>query len=320
MLRVLSIIKNTLSEAIRQPIYLIILLCGIFAVLASPYYTLFALLENDKLIKDMGMATLLVIGVLVSAFTASSVVHREIENNTLITVISKPISRPEFLVGKFIGVLLCVVIMEYLLGSMLLHVVRTKITEAAYSQTDYPVLIGYSSAILFSFFLSAYGNFFYNKPFTSSVVNNLLVSFTGIFFLLCFVNNRWETQPLTTNLDLQLIIAILLVIMATALICATAVTASTRLSTGSTFAVCMAFFLLGLFSDYVFGQYTTTSKISSIMYNIIPNLQMYWVIDIILDEKDVPLSYVYQVFGYTLLFLMAILSLAMALFQNRETN
>ena len=320
MFRILAITKNTLSEAVRQPIYLIILLSGIFAILASPYYTLFALLENDKLLKDMGMATLLVIGVLVAAFTASSVIHREIENNTLITVISKPISRPEFLIGKFLGVLLGVFIMEYLLGSMLLNITRTKITEAAYSLTDYPVLVGYAFAIIFSMFLAAYGNFFYNKPFTSSVVNNLMVSFTLVFIVLCFINNRWQIQPFADKLDLQLLIAIILAIMATALICAVAVAASTRLSTGFTFATCISFFLVGLFSDYIFGQHMATSQISKILYNIIPNLQMYWVIDIILDDKTIPTSYIYHTLGYTVLFLMAILSLAMVLFENRETN
>lgn len=319
MFRILSIAKNTLSEATRQPIYLIIILCGVFVILASPYYTLFALLENNKLIKDMGMASLLVIGVIVSAFTASSVIHREIENNTLVTVISKPISRPEFLIGKFLGVLLGIVIVEYLLGSMLLHVVRTRITEAVISDTDRPVLIGYTSAIILSHLLAAYSNFFYNKPFTSSVVNNLVASFSIVFIVLCFIDNKWQLQNVS-SLDLQMAIAIILVIMANLVICAIAIAASTRFSTGATFAICVTFFLLGLFSDYVFGQHIESSYISNFFYHVIPNLHMYWVIDIILDEKSIPMTYVYQVFGYTVLFIMAILSLAIASFQNRETN
>ena len=63
-MRIFTIAYNTFIEVIRQPIYLIIATCGLVLVLLSPQFTMFAMLENHKLIKDMGLATIWLTGIL----------------------------------------------------------------------------------------------------------------------------------------------------------------------------------------------------------------------------------------------------------------
>ncbi len=110
---------NTFRESIRQPVFGIILLVAFGMIILSPVYTLFTLMESPKLIKEMGLATILLAGLLIGAFSAGNVVSEEIENRTALTVLSKPVDRIEFVIGKFVGVALSLVLAAYVLPVVL---------------------------------------------------------------------------------------------------------------------------------------------------------------------------------------------------------
>ena len=320
MIRIFTIASNTFTEVIRQPIYLIILATSMVLILLSPHFTLFAMLENNKIIKDMSLATMFITGVLLAAFSASNVVYKEIENRTILTILTKPVNKISFIIGKYLGLLTSLFVAEYLLTIVLLHVIRTDITEAAYSKSDYPVIIGYVSAIIFSLLMAAFANFFYEKPFISSTVVFALPIFSIIFFALCLVGPDWRLQPIFTNLDTKILLAAFLIFLALMLLNGVATAISTRLSTFPTLLICFAVFLLGLFSDYVFGRHSQDNWFAFLCYSIIPNLQIYWIIDAIIENKKIPFDYICYVFYYTMLFLSAVLSLAVAFFETKETG
>ena len=320
MIRIFTIAGNTFTEVIRQPVYLIILACSMALILLSPYFTMFAMLENNRMIKDMSLATILLTGLLLSAFSAASVIYQEVENGTILTIITKPVKRSSFILGKYLGLLTALLVAEYLLALVLVQLVRTEITEAAYSRTDYPVFVGYIVAAIITLLLAAFANFFYEKPFVSSAVLFALPVFSVFFFALCLIGYNWKLQPILTTLDMKLLIAILLVFLATALLTAVATAASTRMPPLPTLVLCAFVFLMGLFSDYLFGRHVDVSYAAKVIYNIIPNLQIYWVIDAVLDDRAIPVDYVGYILGYTALYLAGILALAMALFEEREAR
>lgn len=319
-MRILTIAANTFIEVIRQPIFLIILGVSLLLILLSPYLTIFALLANQMLVKDMTMATVLLTGLLLSAFSASNVIYKEIENRTILTVITKPVKRSSFIIGKYLGLLLALFVAQYLLSLVLIQTIRTEITEAAYSKSDYPVLFGYLFAIFFTLIMAAFANFFYEKPFNSSAVLLAIPFFSLIFCLLCVIGHDWSIQPILATLDYQILIATFLIFLATALLTAIAVASSTRLSPIATLILCLTIFLLGLFSDYLFGRNAQNSVVANILYKIVPNIQIYWVMDAILDERTIPLSYLKYILSYTISFVLGILAIAMALFLDRETR
>ena len=102
--QLLTIARNTFLESIRQPIFSVLLLVGTLALILNPMISAYTLDDDNKQLIDMGLSTLFVCGLLLSAFTATSVLSQELENKTVLTVISKPISRPLFVVGKYVGV------------------------------------------------------------------------------------------------------------------------------------------------------------------------------------------------------------------------
>lgn len=335
MIRIVTIAINTFTEVIRQPIYLIIVGCSLFLILCSPYFTMFAMLANNKMIKDMGLSTILLTGLLLAAFSAPSVIYHELENKTILTILSKPVSRASFILGKYLGLVLGLLVAEYLLSLVLTQVVRTEITEAAYSHTDRPVFIGYLLATLFTLGLGAFANFFYEKPFTASAIVFAVPVFSLVFLALCLVRHDWQLEPFGKPPDLSLFLATLLIFFATCILTAIATAASTRMGPVPTFAICTILFLCGLFSDYAFGNMGQSSWtealahlwagyfypfIGKLCYTIIPNLQIYWVADAVVEGRRIPWTAIQYMVIYTIFWLTAILALAIAVFQDQEAQ
>ncbi|MFQ5495005.1 MAG: ABC transporter permease, partial [Phycisphaerae bacterium] len=88
--RMLTVAWATFIETIRQPIYGVILLATAILMVLNVSLAAFTLGDDNKLLLDIGLSTLLLSGLFLSAFSAAGVLGREIENKTVLTVISKP--------------------------------------------------------------------------------------------------------------------------------------------------------------------------------------------------------------------------------------
>ena len=115
-MRILAIAWNTHKEASRQPIYFILIALCVVLICLSFFFTFFAFGEEVKLIKDMGLATITVGGLLIALFASANVITNEIEKKTVLTVLCKPVVRWEFLLGKYVGLLLAVLIAVLVMG------------------------------------------------------------------------------------------------------------------------------------------------------------------------------------------------------------
>ena len=142
-MRLKAIVVNTTKEAIRQPIFSILVAVGALLIVLSFWFTFFAFGEEIKMIKDMGWATIALAGLLVALFSSSSVITDEIDKKTAITVLCKPISRHTFIIGKFLGIVVAVSIATIVLTVVLVG--RLYIAE----KTIDPVVL---EGILLSFF------------------------------------------------------------------------------------------------------------------------------------------------------------------------
>lgn len=104
-MKILAIAKNAYRESVRQPIFYILLVTSLALVFGSPYFTFFAFREEVKMIKDMGLATITICSLLLSLFSASNVIAEEMDKKTIMTVLSKPVARGDFILGKFLGII-----------------------------------------------------------------------------------------------------------------------------------------------------------------------------------------------------------------------
>jgi Cu-processing system permease protein len=135
MTRTLAVARNTFREAIRDRIYLAIF--GFAAILlgATQVLSPLALGEGGRITRDFGLSSLVILSLLVTVLVGTGLVHKEIERRTIMTLLSKPLGRGEFIVGKFLGLLWTLTVIFAAMLAMLLGVLY-----ARDGQLDVPVL------------------------------------------------------------------------------------------------------------------------------------------------------------------------------------
>lgn len=99
------IARATTKEAVRQPLFFLLLLICSAVLLVNVFMPFFTLKEDIRELKNCGLATLLVSGLLLAVWTAGNSISNEIEGKTAMTLLSKPINRRQFIVGKYVGIL-----------------------------------------------------------------------------------------------------------------------------------------------------------------------------------------------------------------------
>lgn len=103
-MKLLAIAKSAYKEATRQPIFYILVIISGVLIYLSQFMVFFSFGEEAKMIKDMGLATVTICGILLALFSSSTVIAQEIEKQTAITILTKPLSRHQFILGKFLGI------------------------------------------------------------------------------------------------------------------------------------------------------------------------------------------------------------------------
>jgi ABC-type transport system involved in multi-copper enzyme maturation permease subunit len=131
-----AIAMATAKECVSQPMYLLAIAIGAFALLLFiilPYNTFG---EDIIIVKDSGRTTIMIVGILIGVWSASVAVADEIEGRTALTLLSKPISRRQFVLGKFFGITWSVLLLFILLGTILLVTVSYKVVYDARETTN----------------------------------------------------------------------------------------------------------------------------------------------------------------------------------------
>jgi len=107
---------NTFQESLRKKTFYILLVVALVVIGASRFFSFLAAEDEIKMIKDVSFSTIEFFGALIAIFTALAAVSGEIEKRTIYPLLSKPITRSNFIIGKFIGqsliILLNVVLMS----------------------------------------------------------------------------------------------------------------------------------------------------------------------------------------------------------------
>ncbi len=323
--KLLAIIRNTFAETIRQPIYGVLMWVAAGLLAVSPMLAGFSL-ESDgdiKIVKDVGLATLLLYGLLASVFSATSVITREIESQTVLTVVSKPVSRPLFLLGKYLGVCAAVLVGYFFLCLVLFMTLRHGTMPTAADQYDQPVLICSIAAIAISLLAAVFGNYVYGWHFPAALTGWVVpLGSLALFIVLC-VSPEWKIQRPDKDFgDMQMVYAVTMCFGGVLILTAFAVALATRFSQVLTLMLCAGIYIVGLLSDYYLGQPAAEGRawFYEVLYAAVPNFQFFWAGNALTQERTIAIHQVAQVAAYSGLYSLGILSLGVALFQTREVG
>lgn len=129
----------TVKSEVNQPLFLVLLAIGIILLIAFiwiPYHTFG---EDVKVLKDNGLKLIMVLAMFSSVWAASTSIAEEVEGRTALTVLSKPIERRSFILGKFLGISWTTTLLFLALGLLFLAVTSYKpIYDSRESSADIP--------------------------------------------------------------------------------------------------------------------------------------------------------------------------------------
>jgi ABC-type transport system involved in multi-copper enzyme maturation permease subunit len=103
MIKVWAIGENTFKEAIRDRILYSIVFFAILILIISTVLDVVTIGQKTKIIKDVGLASISLFGALIAIFVGIGLVYKELDKRTIYTIVSKPVTRFQFILGKYLG-------------------------------------------------------------------------------------------------------------------------------------------------------------------------------------------------------------------------
>lgn len=120
--RVAAIARNTLTELTRQRVFYIILIFALLLIGTSGFMAELSFEQEFQILKDVSLGAMSIFISLLAIIAPARLLSQEIEDRTIYTILAKPVSRFEYLVGKLAGILLLLVISLALMSALFLLV------------------------------------------------------------------------------------------------------------------------------------------------------------------------------------------------------
>ncbi len=278
-------------EGWRQPMYWLLTTLALAALAITPWIPYFTFGENFKMAKDLGYDFMMLFAALFAVMAASMSISEEIEGRTAVTLMSKPVSRREFLIGKFVGILLAAAMMISILslafyGTMLFPMERDPMPVPAGTET-------------FASFMT---------PRIGEVPGYF---FRGIGFWFCHI---FELFP-----------GVLFAFCQVMVLLSIAVALATRLPMVVNLMICFVIFLAGRLTPVLqqVAQGKTLVQFTAQLFDtILPALDLFNLGPAIVRDTPPPtgpfMSYLAMVTGYSLLYTTIALLFGLILFEDRD--
>jgi len=151
-LRVLAITLNTFREAVRNKVLYIILVFAVVMILASVALANISIGIQTRVIAHIGIVAVEIFGVLLAMFVGVNLVTEEIERRTIYTILAQGADRWEFILGKFLGLFLTVVVNSAIMSLLLFVILGIMAENVPWTGLVYQmILIPFEMSIVIAF-------------------------------------------------------------------------------------------------------------------------------------------------------------------------
>lgn len=110
MSKIISIAGNTFREAVRDRVLYNLVLFVLLITISAIFLGELTAGQEGRTIVNLGLGAMLFFGAFISIFVGVSLVSKEIEKRTVYAIFSKPIGRGEFILGKYLGLCLTLLV------------------------------------------------------------------------------------------------------------------------------------------------------------------------------------------------------------------
>ena len=112
-----AIATNTYREAIRDKVLYLLFVFGLISIVSSRILGYMSIGDEQKIVADISLASISVFGALIAVFIGTNLVYKEVDKRTIYTIISRPIDRYEFILGKYLGLVGLIGVTTVLMGA-----------------------------------------------------------------------------------------------------------------------------------------------------------------------------------------------------------
>jgi hypothetical protein len=307
----------TALEAMRQPVFLLLLAATVFFMACLPLVTAHTLGEAERMARDSALALHFVVGLVLGSYLACTALQHELRRGTVAAVLSKPVGRVTLFLAKFAGIALVMLLFSATLTIATMLCARAATPENFVDRwAEAPLL----ASVPVAFLLAGLVNYFTRRPFVSDAFA-LLVLALGVALLVSgFFGEDGQLVAWGQPLPWKILPAGALIALAILVLVALALVLATKLDVVPTLSLCSVVFLLGLMSDNLFGKQAAASKLGAVFYGVIPNLQQFWLADALAGGGAIPWAYVGSAALYALCLLVFLLATGMLVFRRIEVS
>ncbi len=121
--KVLTIGLNTFREAIRNKILYSLLFFALVVIVSSLAFGALTVREEARLTTDLGLGGMSLFSIIIAIFVGVNLVYKELERKTIYSLIPKPVHRYQFVLGKYIGMLITLGVLVVVMSAVLFVVV-----------------------------------------------------------------------------------------------------------------------------------------------------------------------------------------------------
>lgn len=135
--RLSALALSTFRETVRDRIFYLVAVFGFVMLASTAVLSPLTVGAQGKIMSDVGLAAMSLFGLLVVVFVGTNMVRKEMDKGTILTILSKPVGRREYLLGKFLGLNLTLLCMLVVMG--LLFLLMTFLAPGTFSLRFIPV-------------------------------------------------------------------------------------------------------------------------------------------------------------------------------------
>lgn len=280
----------TVRDCLRQPVCLVLVLISQGMIGLQPILSQFAFREQQKLVTDGVLATIMIVGMLAAILFANIVIARDLESGAASLILAKPVAPATYLLAKTIGILAVLGLMLSInaAGACLsIHIARDEF------DLDRRLLLVYYGGIAVAVALGAAANFWRKASFPAVTIVALAI-IVGLTAVVALGRAPWHAGPEfgePFSAPRNLLIAIALVGIAIGVMTLLASLLAVRYTLPTCFVICGFIFFAGLLADYLYARVTQLrdSDVIAVLHNrpalVYTCLALVWTLGAIVFRK-----------------------------------
>lgn len=315
---ILSLATLPAHEMLRTPITLLLTVTAACSTLITPLVIAFQFGDTGRrLVRDGGLGLQLTIGTILAATCACTLIRRERESGITAMLLTKPVSRPWYLLSRFLGIGMIILLFTAIItpATMLAH----RAAEAFHPEIGFKTdtLAALSGLLCIPLACLTGGWYNWKKRYSFHAVTYLTLPayLAGACLLAGFYTRSGSfTRAYQPDLDLRIIVAALSLMLVLLIFAAMALSMSTYLPPVSTALVCLMILFGGFSTPLLLSQTTSLQPLVALL----PNWNLFWLTEAMdTSEQHLPFRFLLAS-GYGLLWLSATVLLGMTLMKRVE--